>query len=298
MSREPRVDLALDPEAVLGLLRGVLQADACSVRLLKRKRRRLVVLYELESGDSHTRVVGKWFSTDRGAVVAEELSSLRALGFAGPELAVPALVVYVADVRALFVEAIEGPLLRELLRAQPSETARAGAWLAAFHGSALAIPRSCGPAKQVKSVARWAREQPRLEELRTELQAALLSIPDPGRPVHYDYRDSQVVTPAGGPTTVLDFDEAGMGDPSFDVAHFDAHLDLLALHRYGNPTALSDARRAFHAGYERMAPLPPRRPELQAFAWFKVAYQGLRREADEREWGYALGEVQRSLSVA
>jgi aminoglycoside phosphotransferase (APT) family kinase protein len=298
LSREPRADLALDPDAVLRLLRGALQADACSIRLLARKRRRLVVLYELGSGDARTRVVGKWFSTDRGAIVAEELSSLRALGFAGPELAVPALVVYIADVRALFVEAIEGPLLRELIRAEPSETARAGSWLAAFHSSALAIPRSCGPAKQLKSVARWAREHPRLDELRSDLQAALLLLPDPGRPVHYDYRDSQVMTPARGPTTVLDLDEAGMGDPSFDIAHFDAHLDFLALQWFGDPAALSVARRAFHAGYERLAPLPPRRPALQAFAWFKVAYQGLRRKADEREWGYALAEVQRSLSAA
>lgn len=298
MSREPRVDLALDPEAVLGILGGILQADACSVRLLKRTTRRLVVLYELDDGDSHTRVVGKWFSTDRGSIVADELSSLRRLGFAGPELAVPALVAYIAEVRALFVEAIDGPLLRERLRAEPSATAQAGAWLAAFHGSALTSPRSCGPTKQVSAVARWARRQPRLEELGNELQAALLSLPDPGRPVHYDYYHSQVVAPARGPTTVLDLDEAGMGDPSFDVAHFDAHLDLLALRRFGDPAAHSGARRAFHAGYERSAPLPPRRPALQAFAWFKLAYQGLRRKPDGPEWGYALGEVERSLSVA
>jgi phosphotransferase family enzyme len=298
LSPEPRVDLALDPEAVLGLLGGVLRADACSVSQLKRTSRRLVVLYELDDGDSHTRVVGKWFSTDRGSIVADELSSLRGLGFAGPELAVPALVAYLAEVRALFVEAIDGPLLRARLRSEPSATARAGAWLAAFHGSALASPRACGPAKQVSAVARWVRRQPRLEKLGSELQAALLSLPDPGRPVHYDYYHSQVIVPDRGPTTVLDLDEAGMGDPSFDIAHFEAHLDLLALRRSGDPAALSGARRAFHAGYERSAPLPPQRPALQAFAWFKLAYQGLRRRPDEPGWSYALGEVRRSLSAA
>jgi aminoglycoside phosphotransferase (APT) family kinase protein len=298
LSREPLVDLALDPEAVLGLLGGVLQADACSARPLKRTSRRLVVLYELDGGHPHTRVVGKWFSTDRGSIVADELSSLRRLGFAGPELAVPALVAYIAEVRALFVEAIDGPLLRERLRAEPSATARAGAWLAAFHGSALTSPRSCGPGKQVGAVARWVRRQPQLEKLGRELQAALLSLSDPGRPVHYDYYHSQVVVPARGPTTVFDLDEAGMGDPAFDVAHFDAHLDLLALRRHGDPAALSGARRAFHSGYERSAPLPSPRPALQAFAWFKLAYQGLRRRRDEAEWGYALGEVERSLSAA
>jgi aminoglycoside phosphotransferase (APT) family kinase protein len=298
LSREPRVDLALDPDAVLGILGNVLPAETCAVRLLKRTQRRLVVLYELDGEDSHVRVVGKWFSTDRGAIVADELSSLRRLGFAGPELAVPALVAYIAEIRALFVEAVDGPLLRELLRTEPSTAARAGAWLAAFHGSALTSPRSCGPAKQLDAVARWAREEPPLGELASELQAALLSLPDPGRPVHYDYYHSQVVAPVHGPTTVLDLDEAGMGDPSFDVAHFDAHLDLLALQWFDDPAALAGARRAFHSGYERTASLPQPRPALQAFAWYKLAYQGLRRKADELEWRYALGEGQRSLSAA
>lgn len=297
-SSEPRVDLALDPQAVLGLLKNVVQAETCTPRVLKRRPQRLVVLYEFDDGESRTRVVGKWFSTDRGAVVADELASLHESGFVGPELAVPALVAYVAEVRALFVEAIEGPLLRELLRTRPSASARAGAWLAAFHASTLVIPRSCGPAKQVHAVARWTAEEPQLSELGTELQAALLSLPDPGRPVHYDYYHSQVAIPARGPTTVFDLDEAGMGNPFFDVAHFDAHLDLLALQWFGDPAAFSAARKTFHSAYEHTAPLPSRRPALQAFAWFKLAYQGLQRKADEQERAYSISEVRRHLSDA
>jgi hypothetical protein len=304
LSREPRVDLALDPEVVLGLLAELVELEAgdrwvaCDLQLLKRTARRLVVLYELRGDSSHFAVVGKWFSTNRGAIVADELSALRRMGFAGPELAVPDLVAYVPAVRALFVEAVEGPLLRERLRTHSSATTRAGTWLAAFHGSALSSPRSCGPAKQMKAVARWASEEPVLEKLGAELQTALSSLADPGRPVHYDYYHSQVVTPAGGATTVLDLDEAGMGDPSFDVAHFEAHLDLLALQWFGDAAALSDATRSFRAGYESIAALPEVRPGLKAFAWFKLAHQLLRRRADRSEWGYAVGEVQRNLSAA
>jgi hypothetical protein len=304
LSREPRVDLALDPEAVLSLLGDLVEAKAgdrwlvCDVRLLKRTARRLVVLYELRGESSRSAVVGKWFSTDRGAIVADEISVLRRLGFAGPVLAVPDLVAYVPALRALFVEAVEGPLLRELLRAEPYATARAGAWLAAFHGSALSSPRSCGPAKQVKAVARWATDEPLLEQFVAELQPALSSLADPGRPVHYDYYHSQVVAPAVGATTVLDLDEAGMGDPSFDVAHFEAHLELLALQWFGDAAALADATRSFRSGYWSSAALPQERPALKAFAWFKLAHQLLRRQADQAEWSYAVGEVKRNLSAA
>jgi phosphotransferase family enzyme len=304
VKREPRVDLALDSDAVLSLLGGLVDARVgarpvrCEVHLLKRTSRRIVVLYELEGGSSRLRVVGKWFSTERGALVADALATLRGLGFAGPTIAVPAPVAYLPAVRALFVEAVDGPLLREVLRSDPSAAGRAGAWLAAFHGSGLSSPRSCGPAKQARAIVRWAAEEPLLIQLGKELEGALRSLPDPRLPVHYDYYHSQVMTPTRGPTTVLDLDESGMGDPSFDVLHFEAHLELLALQWFGEPKAFSRARREFHSGYERMAVLPEPRPALRAFAWFKLTHQLLRRKADELEWRYALGEARRSFSAA
>jgi aminoglycoside phosphotransferase (APT) family kinase protein len=301
LSRSPRVDLALNGGAVLALLgnrfgRGALVRD---VRLLKRTPRRLVVRYEFRTG-SHgpTSVIGKWFSTDRGAIVADALSALRTLGFAGPEFAVPAPLAYLPDVRALFVEEVEGPLLRELLRGEQPAAARAGAWLAAFHSSRFSSSRQCGPSKQARAVVRWSTEEQQLEEVARDLPSILANLPDPGRPVHYDYYHSQLVVPIGGPTTVFDLDEAGLGDPAFDVAHFEAHLELLALQWLGDPGAFAGAGAAFRAGYEQIAPLPEPRPVLSAFAWFKLAHQLLHRHAHEREWRHAVTSVRRSLSAA
>jgi aminoglycoside phosphotransferase (APT) family kinase protein len=301
VTREPRSDLALDAQAVRRLLRTRLErdVDVRDVRLLKQTARRLVVRYRLRDSTSRSfGVVGKWFSTDRGAIVADALRSLRELSFAGPERAVPAVVAYAPEERALFVEEVEGPLLRELLSGEQGATARAGAWLAAFHNCAFSSPRECGPAKQSRAVMRWSWEVPELEELARDLPSLLANLPDPRRPVHYDYYHSQVVLPPDGPTTVFDLDETGLGDPAFDLAHFEAHLELLALQWLGDPAAFSPGAAAFRSGYQEVAALPPERPELRAFAWFKFAHQLLRRRAPEREWRHALAEVRRSLSAA
>src|SRR5712692_1090528 len=81
-------DLALDGAGVRKLLADPLAAwsgvrvQSCSARLLKRTSKRLLVRYELEGGGRKLRVVGKWYSTDRGALVSRSLSLLRAEGFA------------------------------------------------------------------------------------------------------------------------------------------------------------------------------------------------------------------------
>jgi aminoglycoside phosphotransferase (APT) family kinase protein len=288
VKRPPRSDLALDP-AALGRLLGT-DAPPREIRLLKETDRRLVVRYELEDGRA---VVGKWFSTDRGAIVADALSQLGTLG-----LGVPALVAYVADARALFVEAVDAPLLREALRERPEAARAAGAWLAAFHRSGFTSPRPCGPEKQRRAVERWSEDDDRLRPLGSRLARALARLPDPRRPVHYDYYHSQLLVPADGPTVALDLDEAGVGDPAFDVAHFLAHLELLALQWYGDPGAFGPAAEAFLDAYAAVASPPRPQPALEAFAWFKLAYQAHRRAAASAERTYAVARCEEMLSTA
>jgi hypothetical protein len=300
LTRAPRADVALDSHAVLSLLAEPLQQWAetspefCRPHVVKRTERRLVVRYDL--GPDVPSVVGKWFSTDRGETVAAALQTLRSNGFSGPGLAVPELVASFPELRALFVAAIDAPLLRELLRDDQSAAARAGAWLAGFHRSPLESPRSCGPQKQMRAARRWAAQQDALASSAERLVGALGSLGDPALPVHYDYYHSQVLVPPHGPTVVLDLDEAGLGDPAFDVAHFEAHLDLLALQWFGEPDAFAPARAAFRAGYGADVPEPD--PALCAFAWFKLTHQLLTRNAPEAESSYALAAVARGLSIS
>jgi len=302
VKRSPRSELALDPAAVLARIAGPVEAWAgirparCRARLLKQTERRLVVRYDIDAGGRPLSVIGKWFATDRGALVAEALSLLRKSGFAGPETAVPAPIAYLPDLRALFVEAVEGMLLRVVLLADPSAAARAGAWLAAFHRAPFTSSRSCGPEKQVRAVGRWASESPALAPIAPALAAALSALPDPSRPVHYDYYHSQVLVPDAAPTVVLDLDEAGLGDPAFDLAHFETHLELLALQWLGDPGGLQAACDAFRTGYGDSAPEPP--PALRAFAWFKLARNLIARGAPPSQSRYASEAVERNLASA
>ena len=298
-----REDLALDGAAVLRLLAGPLEAwpgvrvRSCGPRLLKRTSKRLVVRYELGGGGGRELgVVGKWYTTDDGALVSRSLSLLREC-FADRDVSVPAVVAYLPEVRALFMEAVNGDILRDTLRHDQSTATRAGAWLAAFHRSSISNAHECGPAKMGRAVERWTRETPALAGLTAELAAALAALPDPALPVHFDYHHSQLLLVPGGPIVGLDLDEAGIGDPAFDVTHFEAHLTLLALQWFGDPDRFAPARDAFRSGYSAVAPLPEHQPALTAFAWLKLARQLLRNAAQPRERDYALAAVRRSLSA-
>ncbi len=304
MNRVPDMAAALDPDAVLELLADPVEEWAgfrprtCRVREQKRTTRRVVVRYDLDDGGHTAAVVGKWFSTRRGAVVVEALEYLRTHGFAGREFAVPKPLAYVAELRVLFTEVVDGPLLRELLRDNQEVCGRAGAWLAAFHASGLTSPRACGPAKQRRAIERWSIETPELQEVAPPLDKEISLLADPKRPVHYDYYHSQLVAPEDGPIVSLDLDEAGLGDPAFDLAHFAAHLELLALEWTGDPASFAAAQTAFERGYSAVAPRPEGRPALAAFAWFKLARQLVQRGAPAQHRGYALERVRTSLSAA
>jgi len=301
--RTVRSDLALDGGAVLELLAEPVDTWAgfhpvtCRTTLLKRTDRRMVVRYDMANGVREARLIGKWYATDRGELVMAALTALRRSGFAG-RLMVPRPVAYESAARALFIEAVEGPLLRDALRSDPSVAHRAGEWLAALHRSDLRSPRACGPEKQRRAIRRWARWESSLEEVAKPLDQALAALEDPALPVHYDYYHSQVVL-AGANTVVLDLDEAGMGNPALDVAHFEAHLRLLALQWHGDPAALDPAVWSFGRGYAAAGghSLTERNAVLEAFAWFKLAYQALRRGAPRREWEFALDSVRGSLSA-
>jgi hypothetical protein len=296
--RRPRADLALNAGRVEPLLARVKDGKIRIARIqeLKRTERRIVVRYEL-AGAQRRAVIGKWFSTDRGATVADALRQLRALGFDG-RLAVPDLLGYLSDERVLFVEAVSGHLLREIMSERPNEAVNAGVWLASFHGSGFNSPRNCAPSKQLGAARRWSEEVDSLGRVSSNLEEALRTLDDPALPVHYDFYHSQMIIRPEGSTVVLDLDEAGMGDPYFDLAHFKAHVRLLSLQRFGDPDRFEPLEMAFVKGYTSVRQLPLYKPALDAFAWFKLAYQLIKRQAPGAQRSYATEAVRRSLSAS
>jgi aminoglycoside phosphotransferase (APT) family kinase protein len=298
------VAVALDGDQVLARIGAAVNQwahftpDRCLVRVLKQNDRRLVIRYALSGTGQSTAVVGKWFSTDRGQLVAETLAALHPSAGWPPAARVPDVVCYLPRDRALFTEFLEGRLLRDALRDDQRVARSAGRWLAAFHRSGLKIARSCGPTHQSSSLRRWATEAPALQLVAAGLDGQLHQLSDPARPVHYDFYHSQVLVQPDGSAAVVDLDEAGSGDPAFDVAHFLAHLELLAVQQRGDPTAFRPGAEAFREGYASLAPPPAAKPALEAFAWFKLAYQLISRGAPVAERDYALEQVRRALSTA
>ena len=295
--------LALDGRAVLPLIADGVESWAgvrprsCRATILKRRERRLVVRYDLETLRGPVALVGKWFSNERGAAVADLLRALRGRGFAGPGPAVPAPVAYLPEARALFTEAVEGPLLWKVLPSDPAAAASAGAWLARFHAAGLSLERECGPRKQVHKLEGWLREAPPLRPLGSRLAPEVAALPDPGLPVHFDFQPSQALVAPRGGLAVVDFDQAGFGDPAYDAAHFLARLETRALRYLGGPEALAPAAAAFREGYAARAPFPEAPPALGAFAWLVEAHIRFRKGGVEREWQYALTRAERCLEA-
>jgi streptomycin 6-kinase len=301
MKKPLPVAVALDGEQVLPRIASAVNRwahftpDHCWVQVLKQNDRRMVIRYDLSGAGQSATVVGKWFSTDRGQLVARTLTDMHPPRGRPPGARVPDLVCYLPEDRALFTQFLDGRLLREAIRDEPRVAIAAGRWLAAFHHSGLKIARSCGPAKQSASLQRWATEVPELQTVAAALDRRLQQLPDPQLPVHYDYYHSQVLVLPDGNAAVVDLDEAGSGDPAFDVAHFVAHLQLLALQQHGDPAALATAAGLFRDGYASVAPPPAPESALDAFAWFKLAYQLIRRSAPPVERDYALERVRRAV---
>jgi streptomycin 6-kinase len=302
-ARAPREDVALLPSAVLSLLapaveeRWGFRPSTCEACVIKRRARSVVVRYDLRGRVAAASVVGKWFRDERGAVVAQVLSGLRSGEFDGPQLYVPAPLLYVSDARVLFMEAVSGRPLGDAVLRDDALAERAGAWLGVFHQARVDLAGERGPERQRRDVASWVAKQPLLATSASHVDRALMSAPDPVRPVHYDYYHSQALIDGSGGIVVVDFDQAGMGDPGFDVVHFEALLRVLAHRELGDPERVSRAIDAFRAGYAAHAELPERNPAIEAFAWLKLAYVASARR-DAREQQYTLRQVEDALARA
>jgi aminoglycoside phosphotransferase (APT) family kinase protein len=301
--RSTRLELAVDGDAVMTVVADVVEErfgarpHACRPVLLRSKKRRAVVRYELDTDRGPLAIVGKWFHDQRAAArVADVLSVLRSLGFDGDGYAVPTTLVALPELGVLFTDAAAGPSLRTVIERDPDAAWRAGAWLARFHTCGAALARRRTPARLASAVKRWGNRHASLAPYSDRLAAAVRAVPDPALPVHFDYAGADVLVPEHGPTVVVDFDDAGMGDPAFDVANFAATLTLRGWRRAGNADAFAAARTAFAAGYAQHAPLPSPSPAIEAAVWMRLAERGLGRGAAEDVWHFALERSVERLS--
>lgn len=178
-------------------------------------------------------------------------------------------------------EAAGEPLDRVL----PARRARAAAgavaqWLAALHGSDVLLPHRLDLAHHIADTRLWADVVAGVgaefahpaRHLADRLAGAAKALGGHDDvPTHFDLHPGHVLT---GPTgvTVLDVDEARMGDPVFDVAHFCVYLELIGL---AGSADWPGMRREFLDRYTALTGkgLDRRFNVFAAYAWLKVAKQ-------------------------
>jgi aminoglycoside phosphotransferase (APT) family kinase protein len=204
--------------------------------------------------------------------------------FAGaPGLGVPRPVGCLPELSMLLYVPVEGDSLDEVLAGADPATAtaaveRTAAWLATLHRARLLLDRRFSLDTEVVNLQAWAALVDRTwpahgaaaARLSADLRAAAPALElRAAAPIHKDFQYKHVLLNGG--LRVIDFDEVRLGDPTYDAAHFCAHLRLLAWRLRGDPDAFRALESAFLAAYARGG------GELAAapFSWF-AAYTCLK----------------------
>ncbi len=247
--------------------------------LAHRADRTSVLRYHLLDGSGHRRaVLGKLYP-DRGvALRTHDIHATLHAALGGGALAEPLGVLPTLPI--LVLRPVEGRTLDQIGSAADAAAAvgSAACWLAGLHGSTAVLGRGLDLQDEQRNVAAWARVVrdglPELagpaDALGTGLAAALGTLP-PRRdvPIHKDFHYQHVLV--GTRTAVIDLDEARMGDPALDVAHFCGYLELLAVRRAAPATLGAIFRRRYTELSCR--PLDTAYPVFSAWTCLKIAKQ-------------------------
>jgi aminoglycoside phosphotransferase (APT) family kinase protein len=236
-------------------------------------------------------VVGKRFAdAQRARLLHEHLRLLHAGPFRNGRYVVPEPLRLVPEQHLVLYRASDGdPLDRMRGGALAAGVRDAARWLARLHTCDVALPRGFSPAHEAEAcdafAAAVARSYPRIgararllaHRWRAAACDAATGANRPAVPIHHDFHPGHVLV--GARVCVIDLDEARLGDPVFDVAHFCAYLELLgepgdAAARDGAPhgTRLCEA----FVGEYAAAGGPPVEAGytlFRAYTWLKIAKQ-------------------------
>jgi aminoglycoside phosphotransferase (APT) family kinase protein len=100
--------------------------------------------------------------------------------------------------------------------------------------------------------------------------------------IHRDYYYANVLWD-GHSLCVIDLDQLRIGDPALDVAHFAAHLDVLAYRQTGDIAAYREQSATFVGAYRPALGAPPvadRLPIYRAYTFLKLAATEVTRERE------------------
>ena len=244
--------------------------------------RRSVVRYTVDGLDPDTVVplIGKVFAEPlRARLLHEHLRVLSQGPFREGLLRVPAPVALLRAQRMVLYRSADGvPLDRVLDPQQAAAAARdAARWLARLHTSAVSLPRQWGLAREHDTTRQWASVIAQVQPVTAGAARALAerwadavrsSGPTTAVPIHKDFHAGHVLVGHG--VCVLDLDEARLGDPAFDVAHFCTYLAATGQDPSDGPvhTAFRDEYAAATGWLDRGTYAP-----FSAYTGLKVAKQ-------------------------
>jgi hypothetical protein len=236
---------------------GVLSAELVDFKFDKRA----LIAYELEMRDETQLVLGKHFADlSHARRVYKVLAALYATtDNSSSRWSVPRPLGWLPEHGLVLYVPVGGRFLDEEL---PGNAARsmglAAECLAELHSTEMALDRSLDVAREALSITTWAAVvadafpdlAPKARGLDRELVRLGGAIAfGSGVPIHKDVHYRHMVV--GEKLILLDLDEMRLGDPSFDVAHFCAHLHLLAVRR---DMSAEELERPFLEAYARHRP--------------------------------------------
>jgi aminoglycoside phosphotransferase (APT) family kinase protein len=234
-----------------------------AVRLLKWHKRKRCAFEVTLRVDVGWEAIGKVYAEDRPDVF-EFMAAVRRAGFDEKgEYAIPKPLAYIAPLRLLLVEKVEGTYAKEIFlegneHRQASAAIRSAQWLARFHSLPRIPARTMGHAK-ILSLSRKRCQQiaetcpalaKKAERLLKEIEESSGHLADiPMTVCHGDFLPGHVLF-RGNQVMVIDLDSFVLSDPSRDVVRFILFgLQRLAANRLGSIHALDRAAAQFLNAY-------------------------------------------------
>ena len=218
---------------------GSQQLEGFETRILKRHLRKVIIDYTLRFKDSTRNYIGLYRESDeRLGHTFSVMKILRSNGFGeDSRLRVPSPILYMPALSFLMMEQAEGDPLREILQrgSDPDPYVKGAArWLARLHSCNAAVDGASSRDDEIANSHRYARAAswllPTLKSVIRSISNQLIDAqrtlqPCTGKPIHGDYHPRNIIV-APDLTTVIDFEEARMGDPAFDVGYFTAQTKM------------------------------------------------------------------------
>ncbi len=218
---------------------GAQQLEGFETRILKKHLRKVIIDYTLRFKHSTRNYIGLYRESDeRLGHTFSVMKTLRSNGFGeDSNLRVPNPVLYIPALSFLMMEQAEGQTLREIFesRSDPESYVKGAArWLARLHNSSIRLDGEFSRDDEIVASHRYLRAGSWLfPTLKSEIQVvsdqlidAQKSLQPPARkPIHGDYHPRNIIV-SPNLTTVIDFEEARMGDPAFDVGYFVAQTKM------------------------------------------------------------------------